>query len=105
MSLYWPSMQFPPINLWNAPHQRRPVRQGEAPMATQEVTADALNAELEGTCKPLGDVADDWEVPEEKLLEILAESGEVEMCTTCGWWCATYELEIVDDEHTCEDCR
>lgn len=64
-----------------------------------------ITAALEGTCMPLGDLADEWDVPEEALLEAIAEAGEVELCTTCGWWCASDELEIIDDEHTCEDCR
>lgn len=105
MSLNWPSMHFGPINLWNAPSQGLIRKQGESRMPATTLSHDALNAELEGSCKPLSDVADDWDVPEETLLEMLAESGEVEMCTTCGWWCTSDELEVIDDEYTCEDCR
>lgn len=74
-------------------------------MPTEILSQDTLNAELEGSCKPLSDVADEWGIPEETLLEMLAESGEVEQCITCGWWCASDELEVIDDEYACEDCR
>lgn len=70
---------------------------------TPIITPDQLLGELEGSCQMLSDVAQAWGVPEETLLALIPQAY-VELCTTCGWWFHTDELEIVDDEHSCEDC-
>jgi len=68
------------------------------------IDPDDFYAALSGSCQSADDLAEEWEIPITAALDLIAKS-EVEQCTTCGWWCDKSELEIVDDEPTCEDCR
>jgi hypothetical protein len=71
-----------------------------------------MNAELakriadlaEGTCKSESELADKFEVDEDQVIEACLDFG-IERCMGCGWWCESGELEEVDNEFYCGDCR
>lgn len=59
---------------------------------------------LAGSSRPASDAADEFCLDEDQVNQIMADAGH-EVCETCGWWCEEDELDVVDDEYVCEDCR
>lgn len=61
---------------------------------------------FEGSCNSAYDFEHDEENPisEETVLEVLIEA-ETELCSACSWWCHQSEMELVDGEPTCDQCR
>lgn len=74
------------------------------------MTTEAQKAEVayyfEGSCNTADAYESDEDLPlsEEQVLEILREK-EIELCEGCGWWHSSDELDVVDDEYRCADCR
>lgn len=50
-------------------------------------------------------LAEIFDCTDDEVLDAIVEINEIERCTTCDWWCELHELELINDEHTCEDCR
>ena len=59
---------------------------------------------LAGSSHSVAETVTVFDTDEERVIEIMIET-EQDLCATCGWWCESHELEIVDDELVCEDCR
>lgn len=63
----------------------------------------------QGTCRSVEDIAEslslllDRNVTSEEVEEALADS-DIELCSSCGWWCETNEMTERDDEPICCDC-
>lgn len=67
---------------------------------------DQLGAYLLGTCQSVDDGLAALGLSEnEDLEEALRDECQVERCACCAWWCEYTELEEVDGEPLCEDCR
>lgn len=69
-----------------------------------QALAEQAAAELEGTCKSLSDLGEEFEGAEnvraftDRLDEI------VFLCDGCGWWCEIGELVDRGAEQFCEGC-
>ncbi|MEQ5770021.1 hypothetical protein NFH98_20835 [Halomonas sp. H33-56] len=59
---------------------------------------------LAGSCRPAADAADEFGLTEDEVNRIMVEAGH-EVCEACGWWCEEVELDVIDDEYVCTDCR
>ena len=57
--------------------------------------------EITGTCLSEQQIAQRYEVDEEEFLDRVNDY-EVERCDACGWWS---EINELDDELVCDDCR
>jgi hypothetical protein len=64
-----------------------------------------ISEAVAGTCMGEHEMADEFDCDYDDILDAIVEIGEVERCTTCGWWCEIHELELVNDEHTCQECQ
>lgn len=72
---------------------------------TDEQKAEVVRY-FEGSCNLPTELEDDPDNPltDEQVIEILLEH-EVEMCCGCGWWMHQADLEEVDGDVLCENCR
>ncbi|MFM9270908.1 hypothetical protein ACJ7V3_11675 [Halomonas elongata] len=72
--------------------------------------SEAQKAEVayyfEGSCNSVDAFEDDPDIPltDDQVTDILLEK-EIEMCSGCGWWLHQADLEEVDGEVLCTDCR
>ncbi len=69
-----------------------------------KVAAVEIEQLLAGSCRCASEVADDFGLDEDQVAKIMTDAGH-ERCETCGWWCTDDEVDIVDDEYVCTDCR
>ena len=66
---------------------------------------ERVTAYLEGTCKSVSDAATALDLDEDDVLKAIVDGGDIELCTICGWWCEMCEMEEIDNELCCADCR
>lgn len=73
--------------------------------AHMRARADAVAAELTGTCKSIHEVATDEEMDDSFFCARLDEL--VFECAECNWWQSVDELSLQDDcgEQFCDECR
>ncbi len=62
---------------------------------------------LIGTCKAECDAVhafEEHDVTDEDVLDAIIAT-EIDLCALCGWWHEGFELEVVDDDLVCDECR
>lgn len=64
--------------------------------------AQEIAEELIGTCKDLGDVAEDHELEDWAFLSSLDDYAI--RCATCSWWDAPEDMDTTGDEPECQAC-
>lgn len=73
--------------------------------ALTDAQKEDIQQYFEGSSHTLQDyLQHEPDMTEEQVEDALLEY-EVEQCSTCGWWAHQSELESVDGEPTCDDCR
>ena len=70
----------------------------------KRVVAQEVGGLLAGSCQPAYVAADEFDLTEDQVNQIMSDAG-YELCETCGWWCGEDEIDVVDDEYVCADCR
>lgn len=63
--------------------------------------ADVMASAAEGTTTSVPALADQFDIPEYQIEELLAERG-IEACDGCGWWFRDHGGP--GDDLLCEDC-
>lgn len=71
-----------------------------------------MSDDINGTCKSVSDILQMNDVPdggeeEDQFNQYLQDVAEVQLCSTCDWWCEMDELEEDDSTggYICQNCR
>lgn len=72
--------------------------------AVDALTRDEVEGYLAGSCSAAHEAAEAFGIDEDQVAEIMRDAGH-ERCEHCCWWCEDGEIDIVDDEYVCTDCR
>lgn len=80
------------------------MKEGANTVAAMQALAEKAAAELEGTCRTLHELGDEYEDAEDSTAFCARLDELVFCCVSCNWWCGQEECNEVDGEWRCDDC-
>lgn len=72
-----------------------------------QVKVSQVHEFLEGTCRTIAEVNQLFDLNEDDdKIQIELEADGLELCDICGWWCESYEMDLIDSvTNACDECR
>lgn len=81
------------------------MKEGANTVATMHALAETAAGELEGTCRTLHELGDEYEGAEDSTAFCARLDELVFCCVGCNWWCSQDECnETEGGEWACDDC-